>query len=61
MKPIEILADYFASQKLSEIHSQIDAVIRLAVLSDTKEREKLIEFRDELHDLVDAAYLIAGK
>jgi hypothetical protein len=61
MKPIENLADYFASQKLSEIHSLIDALIRLASLKDPDERDKFTEFGKDLHELIDNAYLIVGR
>jgi hypothetical protein len=61
MKPLEILSDYFASQKLSEIHSLIDSLVRIATINDCREREKFSEFGQGLHELVDNAYLIAGR
>jgi hypothetical protein len=61
MKSIEILADYFTSQKLSAIHNQIDSIIRIALLSDPDESETFTEFAAGLHEVIDAAFLLAGK
>jgi hypothetical protein len=67
MKPLEVLSDYFASQKLSEIHNQIDQLVKIALTTDNGkfdepvDRQRLIEFQDGLTECIDAAFQIAGK
>ena len=62
---IEILQDFFATQRLSEIHSQIDRIVKIALVSedydDPEERQKLLTFQDGLTECIDAAYKVAGK
>ena len=65
MQPTVILQDFFTTQRLSEIHSQINRIVKLALISedydDPEERQKLLTFQDGLTECIDAAYKIAGK
>jgi hypothetical protein len=67
MKPIHALTDFSASHGLDEVHTRIELLVKIAMITDNgyfdevKERKDLYFFVDNLKRCLNAVYSLAEK
>jgi len=67
MTPLVIISNFVSSHNINTIHSQIDQLVKIALITDNglyetpADREELFAFKEDLTELINAAYQTAGK
>jgi hypothetical protein len=66
-KPKDVIKNFFGAYKLSEIRAHLWNMVEVAITSEnyvfdeSRERDKLIWFYQQIEELIEAAYMISQK